>query len=96
MLTLHLGRLPFAVLNIIPATQSLALSQSVPLQTGSLGSGERSVGPVLRILRPCECLLFSRPYVYLRAPSHTCWSLLLQVAHHLQDRVRLNFVLLSC
>ena len=62
MTAMTLIRLPAAVLYVAPALQSLARNQSVLVQAGRMGRGERSVGPALRILTPCECLLFSAPY----------------------------------
>ena len=59
MKAMALIRLPAAVLYFVPALPSLALNQPVLLQAGRTGRGERSVGPALRILRPCECLLFT-------------------------------------
>ena len=78
-------RLPAAVVWTVPALQSDALIHPALLQAGRTGSGGRSVGPALRILRPCERLLFSTPQASLRALSHTCWpsSLYLHCRHSL-------------
>lgn len=75
-------RLPAAVMCVVPALQSAALIRSVLLQAGRMGSGERSVGPVLRIPMPCECLLLSTLNAYFRTLSHTCWQSLLYLQWH--------------
>ena len=109
MRAMALIRLPAAVMWPVPALQSFALMQIVMRQAGRMGSGGRSVGPALRILRPCECLLFqhdlcllegSFPHLLAVATSLAVLPQLVgshpMVDYDPQDRVCLEFVPLSC